>query len=143
MVVGAVHVREMVTPEGAQKSWWRWLLVWDAWYGLMTRGGGGTYKTTVMWSHKPPHLLTDGRAVLQIDPSFNGFAYVCDGSGKIGGTKGSREQNLVLGPGDHLTATTSDPAGLRFLLVAGKPIEEPIVQHGPFVMNTQGTGVLV
>jgi redox-sensitive bicupin YhaK (pirin superfamily) len=72
-----------------------------------------------------------------IDPSFNGFAYICDGSGTVGGTKGRREQNLVLGAGDLVTATTTDPAGLRFLLVAGKPIGEPIVQHGPFVMNTQ------
>jgi hypothetical protein len=75
---------------------------------------------------------------LQIDESWNGFAYICDGSGTVGGSKGKREQNLVLGKGDHVIASTTDPAGLRFLLVAGKPIGEPIVQHGPFVMNTQG-----
>ena len=74
---------------------------------------------------------------MQIDPSWNGFAYVCDGSGTIGGTKGKREQAMVLGPGDQVTASTTD-ASFRFLLVAGKPIGEPIVQHGPFVMNTQG-----
>lgn len=27
--------------------------------------------------------------------------------------------------------------GLRFMLMAGEPIGEPIVQHGPFVMNTE------
>ena len=36
-----------------------------------------------------------------------------------------------------MTATTNDEAGFRFLLIAGKPIEEPVVQYGPFVMNTQ------
>lgn len=39
-----------------------------------------------------------------------------------------------------MTATTNDEAGLRFLLIAGKPIEEPVVQYGPFVMNTQVSG---
>ena len=35
----------------------------------------------------------------------------------------------------HIAAQTHDEAG-RFILLAGKPIREPIVQHGPFVMNT-------
>ncbi|KXZ55773.1 hypothetical protein GPECTOR_2g1323 [Gonium pectorale] len=43
---------------------------------------------------------------------------------------------LVLGPGDHVSAVGGS-AGLKFLLIAGRPIGEPIVQHGPFVMNTQ------
>ena len=43
----------------------------------------------------------------------------------------------MFGPGDHVTATTNDEQGLRFLLVAGQPIGEPVVQYGPFVMNTE------
>ncbi|KAK9797355.1 hypothetical protein WJX73_001481 [Symbiochloris irregularis] len=73
----------------------------------------------------------------QIPAEFNAFAYVCDGSGKLSGTAAKAEQTLVLGPGDRIQATTSAEAGFRFLLAAGKPIGEPIVQHGPFVMNTQ------
>ena len=62
---------------------------------------------------------------------------MCAGSGRICGTQGSREHALVFGPGDRVTATTTDEEGLRFLLVAGQPIGEPVVQYGPFVMNTQ------
>ncbi len=40
-------------------------------------------------------------------------------------------------PGSTLEATAGPSTPLRFLLIAGKPIGEPIVQHGPFVMNTQ------
>lgn len=42
----------------------------------------------------------------------------------------------MLGPGDHVAASAGGE-GLRFLLAAGRPIGEPVVQHGPFVMNTQ------
>ena len=43
----------------------------------------------------------------------------------------------MFGPGDHITASTDSDEGVRFLIIAGRPIGEPIVQHGPFVMNTQ------
>lgn len=42
----------------------------------------------------------------------------------------------VLGPGEQL-ALTAGTDGARFILVAGKPLHEPVVQYGPFVMNTR------
>ena len=42
-------------------------------------------------------------------------------------------QALVLGKGDYVTATTNNEGGMRLLLIAGRPIGEPIVQvHMPF-----------
>ena len=61
---------------------------------------------------------------------WNGFAYVYHGKGSISGTKASIEQALVLGEGDHVLASATADVELRFLLIAGKPIGEPIVQHG-------------
>ena len=42
----------------------------------------------------------------------------------------------VLGPGSSLTVR-ADKGTARLLVVAGKPIEEPVARYGPFVMNTQ------
>jgi redox-sensitive bicupin YhaK (pirin superfamily) len=54
------------------------------------------------------------------------------------------KRNCLIGPeslimfddGDQLTFTTADEA-VRFLLVSGKPIREPVAWYGPIVMNTQ------
>ena len=38
--------------------------------------------------------------------------------------------------GNEITVT-SGPEGMRFLLVSGRPIQEPVAWHGPIVMNTR------
>jgi hypothetical protein len=41
-----------------------------------------------------------------------------------------------LGEGDYVKVMTAETP-VRFLLVSGKPLQEPIARYGPFVMNTQ------
>ncbi|MEO6164927.1 MAG: pirin-like C-terminal cupin domain-containing protein, partial [Candidatus Binatia bacterium] len=43
---------------------------------------------------------------------------------------------VVWDDGDSVTVRASE-SGTRFLLVAGKPLNEPMARYGPFVMNTQ------
>ncbi len=49
----------------------------------------------------------------------------------------SGDRTLVrFGTGDEVTVQAG-PDGMRFLLISGAPIEEPVAWHGPIVMNTQ------
>jgi hypothetical protein len=43
----------------------------------------------------------------------------------------------MFGSGDEVVVQAGEQ-GVRFLLVSGKPIQEPIAWHGPIVMNTRG-----
>jgi redox-sensitive bicupin YhaK (pirin superfamily) len=43
---------------------------------------------------------------------------------------------VVFGAGDEVVIQAGDE-GVRFLLVSGRPLREPIAWHGPIVMNTQ------
>ncbi|KAJ6686930.1 PIRIN-RELATED [Salix purpurea] len=75
-----------------------------------------------------------------IPESWNGFVYIIEGEGVFGKQSSSpvtAHHVLVLGPGDGLSVWNRASTPLRFVLIAGQPINEPVVQYGPFVMNTQ------
>ena len=65
--------------------------------------------------------------------------YVIEGHGRFGGDQGADagDGSLVLfAEGDHLVASAREEP-VRFLLMAGKPLGEPIAWRGPIVMNTE------
>ena len=66
----------------------------------------------------------------------NAFAYVYEGEVVTGAESVGKGELVVLGEGEAI-AFTGKAAGSRLILVAGKPIGEPVARHGPFVMNTQ------
>jgi len=64
----------------------------------------------------------------------NAFVYVYEGSVDIQGTAVGQHELAVLENGEGVSLQSGQD-GARFVLVAGRPIGEPIVQYGPFVMN--------
>lgn len=73
---------------------------------------------------------------LDIPADHNALIYVFNGGGDFCGTQVEATRLLVLGDGDRIEVI-GGLLGVRFLLVAGKPFNEPIVRYGPIVMNTE------
>lgn len=76
-----------------------------------------------------------------IEKGKNAFAYVLEGAGHFddrwdGGSIHGPETLITLEDGDHVVIAAG-PDGVRFLLVSGIPIGEPVAWYGPIVMNTQ------
>jgi redox-sensitive bicupin YhaK (pirin superfamily) len=75
-----------------------------------------------------------------IEPGYHAFVYPFEGSVTVGPSSAPRELAThhagVLGDGDSVELTGGS-AGGRALLLAGRPLLEPIVQYGPFVMNSR------
>jgi quercetin 2,3-dioxygenase len=70
--------------------------------------------------------------------AHNAFLYVFGGEVVVQGETVGSERMAILStePGADGVVLTALSAGARVLLIAGQPLNEPIVQHGPFVMNT-------
>lgn len=82
------------------------------------------------------HLSAGGRFEQKIPAAHNAFLYVYRASVDVAGSAVAERSMAILTNGSQSVAiSTIEPA--RLILVAGKPLNEPIAQHGPFVMNTQ------
>lgn len=100
----------------------------------------------------PPGL----RKTLRVDLTRHAFAYVFAGSGSfrdastpravatdlmgsataVGANEATNRSLVLFDRGDEVTVHAGDE-GIRFLLVSGKPLEEPVAWYGPIVMNTK------
>lgn len=74
-----------------------------------------------------------------VKPGHTVFAYVIGGNGFFDEHASDlihKETLVLFDTGDAIVARTRNE-GLRFILVSGKPLKEPVAWHGPIVMNTQ------
>ena len=80
---------------------------------------------------------------LSIPAEHTGIAYVFEGEGLFGvdengdGTAVQAVRMVVFEDGDALRVCAGNASPVRFMLMSGAPIQEPIFPYGPFVMNTQ------
>jgi len=81
-------------------------------------------------------LAADARFEHSIPAGHNAFAYVYEGEIAVDGTMVGKGELLVFGPGDAVRFS-GQAANSKLIVVAGRPIGEPVARYGPFVMNTQ------
>jgi hypothetical protein len=81
------------------------------------------------------HLAAGSRFSYALEDGHNAFVYPYEGSVRVGTTEVPSQSAAVLSDEGNLELQAAE-GGARFLLLAGRPLNEPIVQYGPFVMNT-------
>lgn len=81
-------------------------------------------------------LRPDESLAVPIKSGYGSFLYVFEGDLLVAGETVSCDHLATLTDGNSVTVQAGKK-GARLLLLAGKPLGEPIAQYGPFVMNTQ------
>ena len=82
------------------------------------------------------HLDANAQVRVPVPSGHNAFVYLYEGSASIDERPIALRGAALLSDGDAL-AVHAGEGGARLLLIAGKPLHEPVVQYGPFVMNTR------
>ncbi|MEP0900918.1 pirin-like C-terminal cupin domain-containing protein [Nodosilinea sp. FACHB-13] len=97
-------------------------------------------RTPIIYLHFT--LQAGASSVQSVPKKYNAFTYVLDGSGLFGTEqeRGEDEQMVIFAP-DGEKVAIANPADatqpLDLLLIAGVPLNRPVVRYGPFVMNTE------
>ena len=129
--IQAAEIPELLTPEGVTAR-----VIAGASHGV----AGAMQRERTEPLYLDLHFEAAGAAFAQALPAeANAFVYVYRGALDIGGTALAAQRMAILGneaASDGVVLRAAQP-GTRALLVAGRPLQEPIAQYGPFVMNTQ------
>ncbi|QLY30440.1 pirin family protein [Nocardia huaxiensis] len=104
--------------------------------------GPGSTHTPIAYAHAS--ISPGGQLETLWPQQFTAMVYVISGSGTVGAERRPVRagQLVVLGKGDSLvissdTKQDSLTGDMEVLLLGGQPLREPVVQYGPFVMNTR------
>ncbi len=84
------------------------------------------------------HLEQGASFAQPLPEHHSAFLYVYEGALAVDGVMPVLAQQLaVLGPGDSVVVQATAEGTTRAILVAGRPLREPVARYGPFVMNTR------
>jgi hypothetical protein len=111
--------------------------------GATAAGTEGPIRTEATQAHYFDIALDAGATWQEpVAPELNAFVVAYEGTVRVGGPAAAGARTLeapalaLLGAGTHVTLSAGD-APARALLIAGRPLREPVAWHGPFVMNTR------
>lgn len=127
--IGSAEIPEYVTASGAKVR---------VIAGSSNGVNGAVTRETTEPLYLDVHLPDGAEFSTAISNTHNAFIYVYRGAVQVGETAVPIKRMGILHnapEADGITIVATEDA--RIILVAGKPLKEPIVQYGPFVMNTQ------
>ncbi len=127
--IQSADIPEFTTPEGVTVR---------AIAGTSHGIAGAMQRETTQPLYLDLHLPAGASFAQALPPGFNAFIYVYRGQLQIGDKLVPQQRMAILkneADSDGVIMYAETPA--RALLIAGQPLREPIVQYGPFVMNTQ------